>query len=146
MKPSKPKRQSIDTKAPFLPHLQPGVNPLLQYALSPVSCKPFTDSYLIFWIACSKFMLHTKSLDLRVGMALLSLLQRGSLVLEPQPCKRKALAAKVCSDSTSSSACLSTLTTSSTQALLDFSIQIQLALTHSRPQISLTSIRQRGQT
>ena len=41
MKPSRPKLSSnIENKAsnsPFLPHLAPGTNPILQFALSPVS-------------------------------------------------------------------------------------------------------------
>ena len=38
MKPSKPKRPSLDKSSgqTFLPHLSPGTNPILQFALSPV--------------------------------------------------------------------------------------------------------------
>ena len=43
MKPSRPKRQSIDkgggANNPFLPHLSPGTNPVLQFTLSPVSIR-----------------------------------------------------------------------------------------------------------
>ena len=44
MKPSRPKLQNMDSRgannSPFLPHLSPGTNPILQFALSPVSVTP----------------------------------------------------------------------------------------------------------
>ena len=42
MKPSRPRPSNMDSNGkgsntPFLPHLSPGTNPILQFALSPVS-------------------------------------------------------------------------------------------------------------
>ena len=50
LKPSRPKLAHIDSKAnnhsPFLPHLSPGTNPILQYALSPVSYRRSPDQLI----------------------------------------------------------------------------------------------------